>query len=122
MLLDNFETIKADDVIVIIAHLICPTFLEANEFMEKINLQVGVGHTKLVVDISLCEHIDSTFIGAIIKSFKQVTSVDGALRIVKPVKSGVDIFILTNTLRVFDLYKTREEAIKSFESSSQPKS
>jgi len=122
MLLENFEIVKFDDVIVIVAHLICPTYLEAKEFTETINLQVGLGHKKLVVDISLCEHIDSTFIGAIVKSFKRVTSVSGALKIVKPVKSEVDIFILTNTLNVFDLYKTREDAIQSFDSSSQPKS
>jgi anti-anti-sigma factor len=119
---ENFELIEDKGVFVIVAHLICPTFLEAKEFMEIINLQVGLGHTKLVVDISLCEHIDSTFIGAIIKSFKRVTDVGGALKIVKPTKSEVDIFILTNTLKVFDLYKTREEAIKSFENDTEPKS
>jgi len=119
--LEDFEIIKVDGVLVIVAHLIYPTFMEVNEFMEKINLQVGLGHTKLVVDISLCEHIDSTFIGAIIKSFKQVASVGGALRIVKPDNSKVDIFILTNTLNVFDLYETREDAIRSFESGSQTK-
>jgi hypothetical protein len=51
-----------------------------------------------------------------------VTSVGGALRIVKPANSGVDIFILTKTLNVFDLYNSREDAIKSFENDSQPKS
>ena len=116
--MENFEQINTDSVFVIVAHLIYLTFIEVKEFKEIINLQVGLGHTKMVVDISLCEHIDSTFIGAIIKSFKQVTSVGGALRIVKPVNSGVDIFILTNTLGVFDLYETREDAIKSFDSDS----
>jgi anti-anti-sigma factor len=118
MLLENFEIVKVDDIIVIVAHLICPTYLEAKEFKEIINLQVGLGHKKLVVDISLCEHIDSTFIGAILQSFKRVTSVGGALRIVKPVNSGVDIFTLTKTLNVFDLYNSREDAIKSFDSDS----
>ena len=120
--MENFELIEVDGVYVIVAHLICPTFLEAKEFKEIINLQVGLGRTKLILDISLCEHIDSTFIGAIIKSFKHVTSFGGALKIVKPVNSAVDIFILTNTLNVFDLYKTREDAIKSFEINSQPES
>ncbi|UCH66122.1 MAG: STAS domain-containing protein [Ignavibacterium sp.] len=119
--MENFEILEVEDVYVIVAHLICPTYLEANDFKEIINLQVGLGHKKLVVDISLCEHIDSTFIGAIIKSFKQVTSVGGALKIVKPVDSEVDIFILTKTLNVFDLYNSREDAIKSFENDSQPK-
>jgi anti-anti-sigma regulatory factor len=96
--------------------------MEAKEFKELIKLQVGVGHKKFVLDISLCEHLDSTFIGAIINSFKAVNSIAGALRIVKPVNSKVDIFILTNTLGVFDLYKSREDAIKSFESESNSNS
>ena len=37
------------------------------------------------------------------------------LKVVKPVKPKEDIFILTNTLRLFDIYRTRKDAIKSFE-------
>ena len=118
--MENFEVIEVDGVFVIVAHLICPTYLEANEFKEIINLRIGLGQKKLVLDISLCEHIDSTFIGAIIKSFKEVTAYSGAMKIVKPVDSRVDIFLLTNTLGVFDLYKTREDAVKSFENDSRP--
>jgi anti-anti-sigma factor len=119
---ENFEIIEVDGVFVIVAHLICPTYLEAKEFKEIINLKIGLGQTKLVLDISLCEHIDSTFIGAIIKSFKQVTAVGGDLRIVKPVNSGVDIFILTNTLSILNLYEAREDAVKSYENYSPPES
>ena len=122
MRLENFEVIEVDGVFVIVAHLICPTYLEAKEFNEIINLRIGLGQKKLVLDISLCEHIDSTFIGAIINSFKEITSYSGALKIVKPVDSRVDIFILTNTLNVFDLYETREDAIKSFEKDPRPES
>jgi anti-anti-sigma regulatory factor len=114
MLLENFEVIEVDGVFVIVAHLICPTYLEAKEFKEIINLRIGLGR--------LCEHIDSTFIGAVIKSFKEVTAFGGDLRIVKPVNSGVDIFLLSNTLSVFNLYNTREDAIKSFENDSQSES
>ena len=114
ILLENFELIKDGSVFIIEAHLICPTLLEANEFKEIVKEQVGHGHTRLLIDISMCEHIDSTFIGSIIKSFKLVASVGGTFRIVKPAKSSADIFILTNTLSVFDLYDTREDALKSF--------
>lgn len=120
--MENFEIVKVDDVYIIVAHLICPTYLESNEFKEAVYLQLGLGHKKLVVDISLCEHIDSTFIGAIINSFRAVTSDGGKLRLVKPVKSEVNIFQLTNTLSVLDFYRTREDAIKSFENDFQPKS
>ena len=112
--MENFEIIKDGGVFIIEAHLICPTLLDANEFKKIVKEQVGHGHTKLLVDISMCEHIDSTFIGAIIKAFKLVNSVGGNLRIVKPEKTGADIFILTNTFSVFDLYDSREDALKSF--------
>jgi len=100
--------------------LISPTFLEANKFNEIIKEQISFGHTKLVVDLSLCEHIDSTFLGEIIKSFKKMTSIGGALRIVEPAIPAQDIFSYTDTLKL--LYKTRKDAIKSFEEDIQPES
>ncbi|MCH7722676.1 MAG: STAS domain-containing protein [Bacteroidetes bacterium] len=121
-LVENFEKIFVDDVFVIVVHLISPTFLEANEFNEIIKQQISFGHTRLVVDLSMCEHIDSTFLGELIKSFKKMTYIGGALRIVEPAIPAMDIFTSTNTLRLFDLYKTREDAIKSFEEDIQPES
>ncbi len=116
--MENFEKIFVDDVFVIVVHLISPTFLEANEFKEIIKQQISFGHRRLVVDLSMCEHIDSTFLGELIKSFKKMTFIGGALRIVEPAIPAMDIFTYTDTLRLFDLYKTREDAIKSFDSDS----
>ena len=113
--MENFEISNVDGVFVIAAHLICPTLLEAKEFEKIVNEQVRSGHGKLVVDLSMCEHIDSTFLGEIIKTFKKLTSIGGALRIIKPVKSEADIFILTNTLSLFNFYENRDDAVKSFE-------
>ena len=120
--MENFEKIFVNDVYVIVVHLISPTFLEANKFKEIIKEQISFSHTRLVVDLSLCEHIDSTFLGEIIKSFKKMANIGGALRIVEPAIPAQDIFMLTNTLRLFDLYKTREDAIKSFEEDIQSES
>ena len=111
-----FEEINVDGVFVIVAHLISPTLLEANEFKEIINEQISFGHTRLVVDLSMCEHIDSTFLGEIIKSLKKMTYIGGDLRIVEPAIPAQDIFTHTNFRRLFDLYKTREDAVKSFDS------
>ena len=92
--------------------------LEANEFKDIVDEQISFGQTRLVVDLSMCEHIDSTFFGEIIQSFKKMTYIGGVLRIVEPAIPAQDIFSYTDTLKLFDLYKTREEAIKSFDSDS----
>ena len=120
--MENFEKIYLEGVTLIIVHLISPTLLEANEFMEIVDEQISFGQTRLVVDLSKCEHIDSTFLGEIIKSFKKMTSIGGALRIVEPAIPAQDIFSFTDTLKLFDLYKTRKDAIKSFEEDIQPES
>jgi anti-anti-sigma factor len=111
-----FEKICVNEVFVIVPHLICPTFIEAEEFEEIINEHISFGHMRLVVDLSVCEHIDSTFFGEIIKSFKKMAYIGGALRIVEPAIPIQDIFTHTNTRSLLKLYKTREDAIKSFDS------
>ena len=112
--MENFEKIYLEGVTLIIVHLISPTLLEANEFMEIVDEQISFGQTRLVVDLSKCEHIDSTFLGELIKSFKKMNYIGGALRIVEPATPSQDIFTYTDTLKLFDLYRTREDAIKSF--------
>jgi len=120
--LENFEKIFVDDVSVIVVHLISPTFLETNKFKEIIKEQIHSGYTNLVIDLSKCKNIDSTFFGAIIVASRMLSYIDYKLKVVKPDIAGEYIFTHTNTIGLFDLYKTREEAIKSFEEDIQPES
>jgi len=113
--MDVFEKLSVDGVFVIVVHLISHSLLKANEFNEIIKEQISFGHTRLVVDLSMCEYIDSTFLGELIKSFKKMTCIGGALRIVEPAIPAQDIFTYTDALRLFYFYKTREDAIKSFD-------
>jgi len=116
--LENFEKSYVDGVYIIVVNCTRSTILEANEFKKLIKDEFSSGHNKLVIDLSMCEYIDSTFFGAIMMTFGLMTRTGYKLKVVKPVISGEDIFTTTNTLRLFDLYKTREDAIKSFDSDS----
>jgi anti-anti-sigma factor len=74
------------------------------------------GYRKIVVDLSQCEFIDSTFLGALVVSLKRVTALGGDLRLVG-FQPGVHLMIQqTNMYRVFDTFTTREEAVSSFDS------
>jgi hypothetical protein len=53
---------------------------------------------------------------------KRLINVGYKLKVVKPAMVGESIFIHTKTTKVFDKYKTREDAIKSFEEDIQPES
>ena len=120
--MEAFEIIYVDGVFVIVVNFTRSTMLEANEFKKLIKEEIISGHTKLVIDLSKCDYIDSTFFGAIMMAFGMIAGKGYDLKLVKPDILGEDIFIQTNTSRLFDIYKTREEAIKSFEEDIQPES
>ncbi len=120
--MENFEKIYVDGVIVIEVNLIRSTIEEAIAFRKLIEEEINSGQTKLVIDLSKCDYIDSTFFGGIIWALGELSDKGKKLKVVKQAISKEDIFTITNTLSVFDLYKTREEAIKSFEEDIQPES
>ena len=116
--MEAFEKIFVDGVFVIDVNLTHSTINEANEFRRAIEEEINSGHTDLVIDLSKCEYIDSTFFGGIIWALGELSDKGKKLKVVKQASSKEDIFTITNTLNVFDLYKTREDAIKSFDSDS----
>lgn len=120
--MENFEKIFVDGVYVIAVNLNRSTINDAYAFREIVEEEFKSGHTKLVFDLSKCNTIDSTFFGVIIMALGRVNDIGEKLKVVEPANAKESIFKLTNTLDLFDIYKTREAAIQSFESGSQPKS
>ena len=120
--MEAFEIIYVDGVYVIVVNFTRSTLNEAIAFRKIAEEEINSGHTKLVIDLSKCDNIDSTFFGAIIVASRKLIHKGYNLKIVKPAIKGDYIFTTTHTLRLFDIYKTREEAIKSFEEDIQPES
>ena len=108
------EKICIDGVIIIVVNCPRSTILEANKFRELIKGEIYSHHNKLVIDLTKCNYIDSTFFGAIMMTLELMSAKGYKLKIVKPAISGESIFATTHTLSLFEIFKTREEAIKSF--------
>ena len=120
--MEHFEKIFVAGVFVIAVNLTRSTLNEAKEFRNIVEEEINSGYTNLVIDLSKCKNIDSTFFGAIILTLRMMEGKGYKLKVVEPANSGEDIFTRINPLRLFDLYKTREDAIKSFEEDIQPES
>ena len=110
----DFDKTKNNNVVVLKVNLVRATLKEAEEFKNQLMQEIRTGNKKIVVDLSICEFIDSTFLGSLVVALKKVTSSDGDLRLVgfKPAVSSM--FELTRMYRVFESFKTKEEAVKSF--------
>ena len=120
--MEAFEKIYVNGVFVIAANLSYGTINEAKPFRKIVKEDISSGHTKLVIDISKFDYIDSSFFGVIIMASRKLIDLGYKLKVVTPTVAGEFIFISTDTIRLIDIYKTREEAIKSFEEEIQPES
>jgi anti-anti-sigma factor len=112
--LEDFEKIIVDDVIVVGVNLTRATLNEAVAFKTMFEGEINSGHSNFVIDLSRCDFIDSTFFGAIIILFKMINGKGYKLKLVQPANPGEDIFTNRNLTRLFDLYKTRGDAVTSF--------
>ena len=110
----DFNKETYDDVVVEVVNLSRATLKEAEEFKQTLSEDIETGARKLVADLSECEFIDSTFLGALVVSLKKVTGLGGDLRLVGFQPAVHSMFELTRMYRVFESYKTKEEAVNSY--------
>ena len=78
------------------------------------------GYSKIVVDLSQCTRLDSTFIGVHVVTQKSLLTNGGELKIVDPLGPAKEMFYLTGTSNVFDTFEAAEDAIKSFVKELKP--
>lgn len=103
-----------EDVLVQVVDLTRATLKEADDFKYTLAKSIEKGYRKIVVDLSDCEFIDSTFLGALVVSLKKVTALGGDLRLVGFHPAVHSMMELTRMHRVFETYPTKEDAIRSF--------
>lgn len=113
---NNLDFLKEtyNDVLVEVVNLTRATLKEAEEFKQTLTQDIETGARKIIVDLTDCEFIDSTFLGALVVSLKKVTALGGDLRLVGFQPAVHSMFELTRMYRVFESFKTKEEAINSF--------
>jgi len=84
----------------------------AKEFKQEITSLIVPG-TKLVFDLSGLKFVDSSGLGALLACLRQLNSSGGVLKLCAMVKPVRALFELVRMHRVFEIFNTREEAIRS---------
>lgn len=105
---------EKENVVVLTVKLKRATLVEAEEFKQTLVSDIQRGFQKIVVDLSSCEFIDSTFLGSLVVSLKKLTGLGGDLRLVGFQPAVHSMFELTRMYRVFESFKSVDEAVKSF--------
>jgi len=72
--------------------------------------------TKLVLDLSRLRFVDSSGLGAFISCLRKLNAKGGDVKLCAMSKQVRAVFELVRMHRVFDIYGTREEAVRMFQS------
>ena len=109
-----FEKETGESIATFTVNLSRATMNEANEFKKVIDKEIEEYSNNLVIDLSYCEFIDSTFIGVLVVTLKKLAAMGRELRLVKPVLDMSSILEVTDILHIFNVYNTKAEAIENF--------
>ena len=102
-------------VILLHVNLSRATLKEAEEFKTILMTDINEGKKKIVVDLSGCEFIDSTFLGTLVISLKKVTSIGGDIKLVGFKPAVRSMFELTRISKVFETFGSTNDAVRSFQ-------
>lgn len=86
----------------------------SGKLKESLLEKIEDGSQNILIDLSVADFVDSSFLGALVAGLKKATMKGGDLKIVglqPPVKA---MFELTRLYRIFDIFDTKDEAIASF--------
>ncbi|MDY0083367.1 MAG: STAS domain-containing protein [Ignavibacteriaceae bacterium] len=113
---EDFDRLHINNIVIQVVNLSRATYREANVLKKNLDELISIQkQQKIIVDISKCEFIDSTFLGVLVLALKSSAKINGDIRIVKPDEVVKALMEKAGTLNVFNLYDTLDEAIKSFE-------
>jgi anti-anti-sigma factor len=86
----------------------------AEEFKKFLLKDINDKSDKIIVDLSSCEFIDSTFISSLVIALKAVNKIGGVLKLVAIHSDVQSVLELTGMVKIFNIYKDVNEAIGSF--------
>ena len=105
---------RMGDVIVEIVNVERASVAEANELKERLNEAMDDGYKKIIIDLSECDFVDSSFLGVLVNSLKKVVKLEGDLKLVGFRPAVRSMFELTRLFRVFESFGNLQEAVKSY--------
>ena len=115
----NFDHIKIkiiDDIVIVTVDLPVATQRDAKQFWNELENKSILEWDNVIIDLSFCTFVDSTFFGIIVKILKTVSGNNGQLKLVFPEKNTRTHFHKTGITKVMDCFNTLNEAVNSFDS------
>jgi anti-anti-sigma factor len=113
--MENFEKQLSGDVLIEKINLVKATLTEASIMKSRLFEDIKLENKNIIVDVSKCDFMDSTFLGALVVSLKATRKIGGDIKIVIASSSFAEGLVdNSGILRVFEIYTSVDDALKSF--------
>ena len=113
--MENFESRLFGDVLIERINLLRATIIEASIMKRRLLEDIQLNNKKIIVYISKCTFIDSSFLGALVVSLKKIRETGGDIKLViGPSLYTTGVINYSGLLRAFDTYTSLKDALKSF--------
>lgn len=105
----------AKRITVVKIDVIVATLRDAQPLWDEFEYNLLFDRKKIVVDLSYCDYVDSTFIGMLIKIYKKVTGNGGNIKLVFPQMASETQFWALKITNVIECFNTVQEAIDNYQ-------
>ena len=87
---------------------------ESNSVRDTIQALAAAGQTRIVIDLSGVDYIDSTGLGALVICYTTLKKLGGTAKLVNPNKRNLELLLLTKLHTIFEVFSEVQDAVNSF--------
>jgi len=110
----KFSSESRDGITIERVHLTRATYNYAEEFKRILNKDIADNKLNIIVSLSGCKYMDSTFLGTLVSTSKTLQNKGGSLKISNLHSETLVLFKITGMMRIFNIYKNVDEAVASY--------
>ena len=112
----KFTIDKTDDIVVIALKASLEGGPDTYQIRDDVKGKLKEGDRRFLLDMSDAGFVNSTGIGVVVSMLSSVKTAGGVLKVCAVSDRARRAFVTTGVLQLFDVYETKDEALKAFNS------
>jgi anti-anti-sigma factor len=113
--LDDFKIKIIDDIAIVAVDMLVATHRNAKPLWNELENKSILEWSKVIIDISNCIFIDSTFLGMIVKIHRRVMKNNGQVKLVYPEQNALKYLYTMGIVRMLECFNDLNQAVNSFD-------
>ena len=119
--MDIFNLEIAEGVAIVKVDIPSATLREAKPMWELFESEMIFDWKRIIIDLSACTFVDSTFIGMIIKLYRRINESNSQIKLVFPQITDIESFRVVGITKIIECFKSIDLAVASFQPDSEVK-